>query len=758
MTTADAAARAARRTRCAGCRGRCPPASATCGRARSSRRARARRTSSTRPGCSAARALGALLAGTPIVLKLTADPAYERARRCGLSGRRARGLPARARPRASRRCGDARRDVLRRARTSSCPSAYLRELAVGWGVAAGPDRRCCRTRRRAARARPTRRAARASTASTGRRSSFAGRLTRQKALDVALEARRGVHGVALVIAGDGARARAARARRARADRALPRRAAARRRCSSCSAPPTPCCSRRVGELPARGRRGARGRDAGDRDRASAASPRSSRDGENGLLVAPGDAGALAAAIRRFFADAGSRARLRGARRRRRSPTTRAERVYGRIEEILLEAARGEPTRLLMVGRTRYALPLEREPARASSTRSSERFDLRVLASGAPGAATRRRFELVRPCRPRTLDGPRFYFARCRSASRGSCARSGRTRSLVQGAHETWLVLLGRRARALARAGRPRRARRLARLHAAVRLAARGGCSARSPTGSPRSALRHADAVRTISDYTTALVRAYGVEPAAVFPAYMDLEPFLGAGRAAARRAARRSSSACSSTTRGRGARGRLARRRRAALPGRDAAPRRHGHAARASSSSSSRDLPDASSGRESLPSRGRRRRARRGDRACCCRRAPRAWAACSSRRSAAAGRCVGVARRRHRRPRPRRRERSARPAAGPAGARRRDRPACSPTPRSPSGSAPARARAPRRGWRRRRSTRRGWKRSSPDYDRSMRADRIKQSLKNSVYRALGETATGVGAVERSLLLEARAYN
>jgi glycosyltransferase involved in cell wall biosynthesis len=34
-------------------------------------------------------------------------------------------------------------------------------------------------------------------------------------------------------------------------------------------------------------------------------------------------------------------------------------------------------------------------------------------------------------------------------------------------------------------------------------------------------------VRTISDYTTGLVRSYGVEPVAVFPAFMDLEPFLG---------------------------------------------------------------------------------------------------------------------------------------------------------------------------------------------------------------------------------------
>jgi glycosyltransferase involved in cell wall biosynthesis len=41
------------------------------------------------------------------------------------------------------------------------------------------------------------------------------------------------------------------------------------------------------------------------------------------------------------------------------------------------------------------------------------------------------------------------------------------------------------------------------------------------------AVRRADAVRTISTYTTGLVRAAGVEPAATFPAFMDLEPFLG---------------------------------------------------------------------------------------------------------------------------------------------------------------------------------------------------------------------------------------
>jgi 2-deoxystreptamine N-acetyl-D-glucosaminyltransferase/2-deoxystreptamine glucosyltransferase len=41
-----------------------------------------------------------------------------------------------------------------------------------------------------------------------------------------------------------------------------------------------------------------------------------------------------------------------------------------------------------------------------------------------------------------------------------------------------------------------------------------------------AALRRADAVRTVSPYTSALVREAGVQPAAEFPAFMDLDPFL----------------------------------------------------------------------------------------------------------------------------------------------------------------------------------------------------------------------------------------
>jgi len=62
------------------------------------------------------------------------------------------------------------------------------------------------------------------------------------------------------------------------------------------------------------------------------------DGENGLLVPPGDPEAFASAIRRFFADEALRKRLRTA-----APGSVArfapEPVYARLEALLEEAAR-----------------------------------------------------------------------------------------------------------------------------------------------------------------------------------------------------------------------------------------------------------------------------------------------------------------------------------------------------------------------------------------------------------------------------------
>ena len=66
------------------------------------RRSRAAPTSSTRPGCSAARRSARCSARTPFVTKLTADPAYERARRWGL--RRGSLEEFQRAPRRARRC------------------------------------------------------------------------------------------------------------------------------------------------------------------------------------------------------------------------------------------------------------------------------------------------------------------------------------------------------------------------------------------------------------------------------------------------------------------------------------------------------------------------------------------------------------------------------------------------------------------------------------------------------------------------------
>jgi glycogen(starch) synthase len=181
-------------------------------------------------------------------------------------------------------------------------------------------------------------------------------------------------------------------------------------------------------------------------------------------------------------------------------------------------------RLLIVGRTRYALPLS-ESLRRKFDPLKERFELRVLASRAPGSpAGDDTFVLGGPWRPRKLDGA-LYFLTLPFRTAKEIRRSQPDAVLVQGAHETWLVLKGRR---LARSKVPV----VLDVHGDWRTSTRlYGSPARkllSPLADRAavSALRHADAVRTISDYTTGLVRSYGVEPAAVFPAFMDLEPFL----------------------------------------------------------------------------------------------------------------------------------------------------------------------------------------------------------------------------------------
>lgn len=177
----------------------------------------------------------------------------------------------------------------------------------------------------------------------------------------------------------------------------------------------------------------------------------------------------------------------------------------------------------MVGRTRYALPLSPSLERKFDALSAE-LDVRVLATASGGRSGDPRFQLVRQVRPRALDGASFYALLPLRVARE--LREFRPDAvLAQGGQEVALVLL---------------ARKLARVQTRVIADIHGDPAA--PTrlyGSPlrkglapladwlaRVGLRRADGVRTISAYTSGVVREAGAEPTATFAAFMDLEPFL----------------------------------------------------------------------------------------------------------------------------------------------------------------------------------------------------------------------------------------
>ncbi len=182
----------------------------------------------------------------------------------------------------------------------------------------------------------------------------------------------------------------------------------------------------------------------------------------------------------------------------------------------------------MVGRTRYRLPLEPSVARKFDALRGA-VELRVLASAPAGAPTRDgTFALVPPFSPRALDGLAFQLALPWRVARE--LRSFEPDAiLTQSPHEAASCLLGRR---LARS----KAKVVVELHGDWRTATRlYGSSARRVLAPfvdrlGTSALKRADAVRTVGPYTTGLACSIGIEPAATFPAFMDLEPFLGERR------------------------------------------------------------------------------------------------------------------------------------------------------------------------------------------------------------------------------------
>jgi glycosyltransferase involved in cell wall biosynthesis len=284
-------------------------------------------------------AAGATLARRPLVAKLVADEAFERARRAGRfagSLEEFQHFSGDARVRALRRT---RNRALRRAAHVFCPSAYLRALALGWGL----DPARVSVLPNAAPplpALPPRDELRGSLGLEGPTLAFAGRLTSQKALDVALTALAEVPGVALLVLGDG--------------------------------PDRPSLERRAAELELDGR--IRFLGGGTREdvlrlfRAADASLLPSawenfphtvvealavgtpviatavggvaevvRDGENGLLVPPRDVDALVAAISRLFHEDGLLEKLAAAAAPSVAPLAE-ERLLARVEAELSRAA------------------------------------------------------------------------------------------------------------------------------------------------------------------------------------------------------------------------------------------------------------------------------------------------------------------------------------------------------------------------------------------------------------------------------------
>jgi len=283
--------------------------------------------------------LGASLARRPIVVKLVADEAYERARRLGLFDgdldefQRFKGG---ARVRVLRQARDR---TLRRVDALLCPSAYLASRAVAWGI----DEARVTVIPNAAPplpALPEREVARARFEIDGPALAFAGRITRQKALDVTLDALARVDGVSLVIAGDGPdlpEVRQAASERGLDGRvrflgalgrddvlALFRAVDASVLSSSWENFPhtvvealavgTPVIATAVGGV-----------------------PELVRDGENGLLVPAGDVEALAEAIRRVVTEPGLRERM-AAGAAQSVEHLDSEVLYAQVEEILRKAA------------------------------------------------------------------------------------------------------------------------------------------------------------------------------------------------------------------------------------------------------------------------------------------------------------------------------------------------------------------------------------------------------------------------------------
>jgi hypothetical protein len=178
-------------------------------------------------------------------------------------------------------------------------------------------------------------------------------------------------------------------------------------------------------------------------------------------------------------------------------------------------------RLLLIGRNRYRLPLNESLERKFAA-LGEVAELRVLGTAHNGdRQDTGRFHLLPIFPVRKLDGLSFYLSLPYRLAR-ELRKFRPDAVLTQSPYEAAALLV---------------ARATTRVPASIVLEVHGdwrtltrlyGSPLRrlvrpAADGIAALAVRRADAVRTVSSYTTQIVREQGVEPADEFPAYMDFE-------------------------------------------------------------------------------------------------------------------------------------------------------------------------------------------------------------------------------------------
>lgn len=181
-------------------------------------------------------------------------------------------------------------------------------------------------------------------------------------------------------------------------------------------------------------------------------------------------------------------------------------------------------RVLFVSRERFQLPLDGAQKRKWDA-VGRVVEPRIVAAAHAGSPTHdEHFRLAGPAAPRVLDGALYYLllpARIVRELRDFHPDV----ALVQGVHELLAFLF---ARAVTRSRTKAILDVQGDWHEATRLYGSPLRRLLSPLNDALAplAVRRADAVRTVSKQTTALVTALGVRPAAVFPSYVDAEAFL----------------------------------------------------------------------------------------------------------------------------------------------------------------------------------------------------------------------------------------